>query len=155
VGSKDVRATLDAFRRIVQVLRTGSGDVERRLGLSSAQLFALQQLAAVPGASINELAARTFTHQSSVSVVVQQLVDRGLVAKMAGKKDRRRVELAVTAAGKALLRRAPEAVQDRLIAALEALSPSRRRALAEALGHVARTIDAPERAAMFFEDGGD
>src|SRR3954465_15186110 len=106
--TRDLRHALDAFRRIVQMLRTGSGEAERRLGLSSAQLFALQRLAASPGASVNELAARTFTHQSSVSVVVQHLVERGLVAKGPGKDDRRRVQLAVTAAGKALLRRAPE-----------------------------------------------
>jgi DNA-binding MarR family transcriptional regulator len=152
--SKDLRYVLDAFRRIVQMLRTGSRDVERRIGLSGAQLFALQQLAASPGASINELATRTFTHQSSVSVVVQHLVDRGLVAKVKGDDDRRRVELKVTAAGKALLRRAPEPVQGRLIAAIEALDAKRRRALAEMLGEVAKAMDAPERAAMFFEHEG-
>ena len=52
----------------------GARDGERRAGLSSAQLFALQQIAEHPGASINDVAALTFTHQSSVSVVIQRLV---------------------------------------------------------------------------------
>ena len=153
-GADDLRAALDAFRRIVQTLRTSARDVDRRSGVTGAQLFALQQLAAAPGASINELAARTFTHQSSVSVVVQRLVERRLVAKVSGPNDRRRAHLAVTSEGAAVLRRAPEPVQARLVTAIEALTRPRRRVLAEMLSEIARVIDAPERAGMFFEDGG-
>jgi DNA-binding MarR family transcriptional regulator len=149
----EVRESLEAFRRIVQMLRTGSRAVERRHGVSGAQLFALQQLAAAPGASVNELAARTFTHQSSVSVVVRRLVERRLVAKIASRSDRRRVHLVLTAAGQAVLRRAPEPVQRRLIAAIAALNDAERQALANVLGKLAETMDAPERAGMFFEDG--
>jgi DNA-binding MarR family transcriptional regulator len=152
-GTDDLRTALDAFRRIVQTLRTSARDVERRGRISGAQLFALQQLAASPGASVNELAARTFTHQSSVSVVVQRLVDRRLVAKVSGPNDKRRAHLAVTSEGAAVLRRSPDPVQARLVAAIEALSAPRRRMLAEMLSEIARTMNAPERAGMFFEDG--
>ena len=68
-----MRVALDAFRHIVQALRVGRARVEQT-GLSSAQLFALQQIAEHPDASINDVAALTFTHQSSVSVVIQRLV---------------------------------------------------------------------------------
>src|SRR5262245_47049882 len=101
----DIRLALDAFRRIVQTLRSSSALAEREVGLTSAQLFALQQLAAMPGASINDLAARTFTHQSSVSVVVRRLAGRRFVAKVPASDDRRRVSIALTDAGRALLRR--------------------------------------------------
>src|SRR5689334_1546776 len=92
----DIRLALDAFRRIIQTLRSSARDIERRTGISTAQLFALQQLANAPGASVNELAARTFTHQSSVSVVVQRLVKQRLVAKVTSSDDRRRVRLGLT-----------------------------------------------------------
>ncbi|HZP49318.1 MAG TPA: MarR family winged helix-turn-helix transcriptional regulator [Vicinamibacterales bacterium] len=150
----DVRGALDAFRRIVQTLRLSSRDAERRVGLSAAQLFALQQLAGMSGASVNDLAARTFTHQSSVSVVVQRLVARRLVAKAPAADDRRRVRLSVTDAGRALLRRSPEPVQERLIAGIAALPARERRALVSALSAIADTLavwdDAPP---MLFEDG--
>lgn len=150
----DVRATLDAFRRIVQALRTSAVLSERRVGLSGAQLFALQQIAAAPGASVNELAARTFTHQSSVSVVVQRLVDRNLVVKVPSRDDRRRVHLALTEAGRTLLRRSPELAQERLIAGIAALSDQQRHALADALGTVAQTMTASTiHPPMFFEEG--
>ena len=77
-ASADVRAVLDAFRRIVQALRVDGRHGGRDARLTTAQLFALQQIADHPHASINDLAALTFTHQSSVSVVVQRLVRRRL-----------------------------------------------------------------------------
>jgi DNA-binding MarR family transcriptional regulator len=154
---REVRDALDAFRRIVQALRVGSRDSERRTGLSSAQLFALQQIAEHPSVSINELAELTFTHQSSVSVVVQRLVARRLVAKVAARDDRRRQRLVLTAGGWRVLKRAPVAVQERLIAAIAKLSVSERRALARSLGRVARSVT-PDAAGphppMLFEDAG-
>lgn len=151
--SAELRAALDAFRRIVQALRVSGRESERRVGLSAAQLFALQQLANTPGASVNELAQRTFTHQSSVSVVVKKLVERRLVVKMASPDDRRRVRLAITDAGRALLRRSPEPAQERLIAGLAALPAAQRHALVDGLADVALTMaqsDGPPP--MLFED---
>ncbi len=151
---EDVRTALDAFRRIIQALRTSARETEQRVGLSTAQLFALEQLAQAPGSSVNELAARTFTHQSSVSVVVQRLVQRRFVQKVTSKDDRRRVRLALTDSGRAVLRRSPEPVQDRLIAGIAALSEERRHAIAHALDEIAQAIsDHQTPPPMLFEDG--
>jgi DNA-binding MarR family transcriptional regulator len=151
-----VRAALDALRRIVQALRAGALDGERSAGPSSAQLFALQQIAEHPGASINDVAALTFTHQSSVSVVIQRLVARRLVVKVVPSHDRRRQHLELTAAGRRVLRKAPAAVQERLIAAISALPRSVRATLARALGDVAGAVTpkgVPPFPPMLFEDG--
>ena len=155
VSSSEVRAALDAVRRIVQALRVAGRDGERRAGVTSAQLFALQQIAEHPSVSINELAALTFTHQSSVSVVIQRLVRQRLVAKVPGADDRRRQRLVVTAKGRRALQRAPVAVQERLIGAISALAPADRRALTRSLAQVARLVlpkSAELHPPMFFED---
>jgi len=157
VPSSEVRAALDAVRRIVQALRVAGRDGERRAGVTSAQLFALQQIAEHPGVSINELAALTFTHQSSVSVVIQRLVEQRLVAKVPGADDRRRQRLVVTARGRRALQRAPVAVQERLIGAITALPVADRRALTRSLGRVARLVipkSAQLHPPMFFEEPG-
>ena len=150
----EVRVALDALRRIVQALRVG-GSAEGSAGIGTAQLFALQQIAEHPGASINDVAALTCTHQSSVSVVIQRLVRQGHVARAASNHDRRRQQLTVTAKGRRLLGRAPVAVQEHLIAAIAALSASDRRALARSLSKVAALVapaGAEIRPPMFFED---
>ena len=150
-----VREALDALRHIVQTLRLGRAG-EQRAGLSSAQLFALQQIAEHPDASVNDIAALTFTHQSSVSVVIQRLVRQRLVASVPSSDDRRRHKLAVTAKGRRLLSRAPAAVQEDLIAAIASLAAGDRRILARSLGQIARQIAGGRDSArppMFFEDG--
>src|SRR5438034_4949060 len=99
--SDSTAIVLDCVRRIVQTLRVSGRAAEQRVGLTGAQLFVLRQLAAAEGPlSVNELAERTFTHQSSVSVVVHKLETRGLVRRLRSPDDARRMQLSPTPAGK-------------------------------------------------------
>ncbi len=60
---------MNAVRSIVRAQRINTRAIELKMGISLAQLFVLQQLAERPSDSLNDLAERTATHQSSVSVV--------------------------------------------------------------------------------------
>ena len=155
-GLRDARAVLDSIRRLVRLLRESSSEAERRAGISGAQLFVLEQLRDTgrDGAlSVRDLAARTLTHESSVSVVVQRLVDAGLVARRRSKADARRAELTLLPAGRALLRKSPRLAQARLIAGIEALPARQRRALATSLDALVSGLGLDARApAMFFEE---
>ncbi len=149
---QEVRASLDAIRRIVRMLRVSARGSEEQLGLSGARLFVLQQLAEGP-CSINALAERTFTHQSSVSVAVSGLIEAGLVSRRPSEVDGRRVEVSLTAEGRALLRTAPPMAQAQLIAGLRRMEPAQRAALARGLEALVRELGLETRAApLFFED---
>jgi DNA-binding MarR family transcriptional regulator len=117
-----VRVVMDSLRRIVRDLRLSARDAERGAGISGAQLFVLQTLAESPAGSLNDLAERTLTDQSSVSVVVKRLADRKLLARKASSEDARRIELSLTGAGRRLLARCPEPTQARLLHSLRRLS---------------------------------
>ena len=150
----DLAAALDALRRIIRVLRQSSARSERELGIGGAQLFVLHQLAEAPAGSINELAERTYTHQSSVSVVVRRLVEQGLVARRPAAADARRRELRLTTAGRRLVERAPRPVQVHLIRGLAGLGPEDLAALSRLLRRVVETMGASEEpASMLFVDG--
>jgi len=116
-----VERSLNAIRSIVRALRINTRSIELRMGISLAQLFVLQQLAERPADSLNELAERTATHQSSVSVVVRRLVERGYVSRTASAADKRRIEIDVTPAGRALLAGAPTTIQTQLVTTLSAM----------------------------------
>jgi DNA-binding MarR family transcriptional regulator len=148
----DVAPVFNTLRRLVHSMHTASRETEHRLGVTGAQLFVLTQLHATPSLSINALAERTMTHQSTVSVVVRRLVRRKLVKKVRAPDDARRVELTLTPSGAALLRRAPEAMQLRLARAIDSLQLEDRRALERGLGHLVKELGAQDApAAMFFE----
>src|SRR5436309_398434 len=107
VDARAVERAMNAVRSIVRAQRISTRAIELKMGISLAQLFVLEQLAHRPAESLNELAERTATHQSSVSVVVRRLVDRGLVSRTASPVDKRRIEIAVTTEGRTLLVGAP------------------------------------------------
>lgn len=113
-----VGRSMNAVRSIVRALRINTRAIELKMGISLAQLFVLQQLAEKPADSLNELADRTATHQSSVSVVVRRLVERGYVTRTASPADKRRIEIAVTQSGRDLLAGAPQTIQNQLVVAL-------------------------------------
>lgn len=124
------------------------------MGLSGAQLFVLQCLARSSPCSVNDLAERTATDQSSVSVVVSRLVSAGHVLRAPCKHDRRRLELSLTASGRAIVQRAPEAAQERLLGALGELSKAELAALRRLLAKVVEGAEAAGVApSLFFEEG--
>lgn len=144
---------MDDLRRIVQVLRESSRAAEQRLGVTGAQLFVLRALTDERALSLNALAERTRTHQSTVSVVVKRLVRKNLVRRKTSTSDGRRVELELSPQGRALLARAPHAAQDQLIAGIERLSARERGALARGLGSLAQHMGLrSDPATMFFEE---
>jgi len=130
---RDIARSMNAVRSIVRALRINTRAIELKMGISLAQLFVLQQLEVKPAESLNELAERTATHQSSVSVVVRRLVQAGFVSRTAAPHDRRRVHIALTPEGRARLTGAPQTVQVQLMLALERMSIDQRRTLADLL----------------------
>jgi len=129
----DVSRALNALRRMVRGLRSAAEAVERELRISAAQLFVLSELAQVPDQSVKDLAAVTMTTHSTVSQVVSQLVEKGLVTRTADASDGRRAVLRLTRQGATLLRKSPRAIQEDLIDGFGALRPSERRGLANGL----------------------
>jgi DNA-binding MarR family transcriptional regulator len=138
-------------------MRISARQAEQDLGISGAQLFVLQKLSDRPANSLNELAERTLTHQSSVSVVVQRLVDRGLVARDRSEGDARRIELRLTGRGRRLLSRVRPVPQVDLVDAIREMKDQHLLLVARLMHDLARATHSvrlrPEM--MFAEAAGE
>jgi DNA-binding MarR family transcriptional regulator len=113
------KSVLNSLRRTVRAFRAAAQTAEDVLGVSGAQHFVLQRLAEAPALSLNELAARTLTHKSSVSVVVSRLVARGFVRRRRSSADGRGIVLTLTPAGRRALELVPDSAQTRMLIALQ------------------------------------
>ena len=143
---------LERLRTLVSALTHSARAVERTTGVTNAQLFLLQQLAETDSLSVNDLAARARTQQSTVSIVVARLVRAGLAAKRKAKDDRRRAVVSLTPKGRRLLTHAPAPPTAALLRAIEALSIREARTLADGLGALLRALaPSPRKATMLFE----
>jgi MarR family transcriptional regulator, lower aerobic nicotinate degradation pathway regulator len=149
-----LKNVLDALRLIVRDLRLSAREAERVARTTGAQLFVLQELQDNGTLSLGELAERTMTDQSSVSVVVKKLASAKLVTRKPSRADARRLELSLTPAGKKLLARCPEPTQVRLVAALKRLAPGEIEGLTSGLTALVREmgLESTSPPAMFFED---
>ncbi|MBC7532253.1 MAG: MarR family transcriptional regulator [Oligoflexus sp.] len=154
VSDKTAYDVLDSCRHLVSLIHIASRATEKNLGLSAAQLYVLRKLQQSDHhLSLSDIAAITHTHQSSVSVVVKKLIEKGLVASKSAKDDARRLELKVTAKARKLLESSPEAVQDRLIRAIQTLRQDDAEHLQKILGLVLGAAEARvEPAPLFFEE---
>lgn len=129
-GDDEGQRILGAIRQLARALRLFDREAQARYGISAAQMLVLHALEQDEVLSLNALAERTATDQSSASVVVHRLIDAGYVTRTAHKEDRRHVELRVTAKGRTMLRKSPPPAQEKILEAVEALPPRERKQLA-------------------------
>jgi len=127
---------LALFRIVFKSIREHYSAVERRAGISGAQLWALSQVASGPGIKVGELARRLAIHQSTASNLLDRLTREGLVRRARGQGDQRVARLFVTASGAAVLRRAPSPVRAMLLEALYSMPESSLERLGVLLGEL-------------------
>ena len=98
---------LRQFRQVFNAVKTHFQQVERKVGMGGAQIWALSVVRDRPGIGIGDLSRAMDIHQSTASNLVKVLVERELV--VAGKygDDRRAVQLRLLPAGAKVLKRSP------------------------------------------------
>ena len=126
IDATDVQRVMNCVRSLVRAFRVDSRAVEASMGLSAAQLTALFELENQPANSLEELAQRVRTHQSSISVVAKRLEQRGLIEIRKSATDRRRITITITQAGRDVAASAPDTVEARLHAAMSELPTDNR-----------------------------
>ena len=125
--TRDVAARLhsSAIRLLRTLRREDDGS-----GLSAPRLSALSVIVFAGPMSLAELAAAEQVKPPTMSRIVDALVERGLITRIAKPGDRRSVEIAATSEGVQLLEAGRERRVSALIGRLRKLADSERRALA-------------------------
>jgi DNA-binding MarR family transcriptional regulator len=107
----DDYARLAAFRQGLREFLRFSEDAAERVGLSTQHYQAMLILRACPEdapVSINDLAKHLLIKHNSAVGLVDRLVKEGLVRRESSGDDRRKVELQLTARGRAILAKLAE-----------------------------------------------
>lgn len=133
-------AALSSIRALVHSLHRAARGVESKTGRTNAQIALLGFVVREGPLSVNDVAALARTGQSTVSTVLSRLERERLVRRVEAPADRRRVLVEATAAGRALLRRAPRPATEELLRAIDSLTPAQAASVAKALGPVLRAL---------------
>jgi len=97
--------------RIEHGLQRKSKQMDASLGITGPQRLVLKIADQFPGLSAGELAHIVRLHPSTITGVLQRLVDKGLLARTHDKGDRRRVRLEVKHAARKFVRQSPGTIE--------------------------------------------
>jgi DNA-binding MarR family transcriptional regulator len=140
-GQGDARQLTDVVARLRRVLRASIRADYPWESLPMAQVELLQSLAETAPARVGDLAARQRLAPSTVSGLISQMINAGLVERGTDPRDRRVAVVALSEAGREQLAEWNAAHQRRIAAALAELEPAERAAIDGALPALARLVD--------------
>ena len=125
-NGSDALAVLRQFRELFRVSQQHYQRIEAHCGVSGAQLWALAELARRPGLTVSGLARVLSVHLSTSSNLLDKLESQGLVRRSRDTVDHRVVRLRITAAGMAVLAKAPAPAEGVIPDAVRRLDPRSR-----------------------------
>ncbi len=140
-GQDDV---LVALRRIIRATDQNSKRLSRTTGLTIPQVVLMRAIAVHPGVTLGFLTGKISLSSATVTTILDRLVERELVVRSRGSKDKRVVNVALTAAGQRLLNEAPPPLQAGFQDRFGQLPPERRDQIVDALQAVATMMGAGE-----------
>lgn len=137
---------LRSIRRIIRQVSTHSRQLAQQSGLTVPQLLCMRAIADLPAGEVTvaAVAETVDLSRSTVSTITERLVRAGLVDRARSSRDRRRVELSLTAEGRGRLAAMPRPLQDRFLARLGALDAEEQEAILATLERVVGLMEAEE-----------
>ena len=136
---------LRRFRVVFNAVRSHFQQVEKKVGLGGAQVWALSLIQSQPGIGVGGLAKGMDIHQSTASNLVKSLLRKELLSMSRSSDDRRNVQLHLLPAGTALLAQSPGPFEGVLPVALGRLPASTLLRLEDDLGELIKLLKADEK----------
>lgn len=122
----DTDATLEFVRGLWathHALEAASERMEATIGITAPQRLAIRTLGRYPGMTSGQLAESLGVHPGTVSTQLRRLEKRDLVTRLRDPRDRRRVMLGLTPAGRAFDRPIEGTVEQAVAKALASIEP--------------------------------
>jgi MarR family transcriptional regulator, organic hydroperoxide resistance regulator len=144
--------TMQALRRIVKALQDYSREVSHRFGITGPQLWALKIIMQNGTLPLGELSKKMYLHPSTISGVIDRLESKGYVVRDRAQPDRRIVRVRLTPLGEALVKKAPNPAQGKLIHGLKALSKNDLDTIYQSVQKLVEIMEAQNLKVTFFFD---
>ncbi len=131
---------LRSLRRIMHAVDSHSRKLNNEYRITSPQMLCLYSLVREDISTQAELVRHVALGASTVNGIVDRLEEKDLVIRERGKKDRRKVHLQVTEAGRALTVTAPSLLQSHFSATLRELPDLEQATIALSLERVVKLM---------------
>ena len=131
---------LQKLRVIIQTAHNHSNMIKKKTGVSGAQLWLLQEVFDGAGIKVGDVAKKMSLKSTTVSNLIEILVNLGFLERFKDTKDQRIVRLKLTVKGTNLVRKAPKPTRGFLPDSLKLLSKNELKELDKSLDHLIEKI---------------
>ncbi len=143
---------LIALRKVIRAIGLHSKQLSKTSGLTSPQLLIMLEIDKLSGVNSSQIAKSVNLSAATVTNILDRLANKALVTRVRDTEDKRKVGLFLTEQGKALLQKAPEALQEHFIEKFSNLAQWEQSQLLSSMQRIAEMMDANEiDAAPFLE----
>jgi DNA-binding MarR family transcriptional regulator len=127
--------------RVEHGLQATSKRMDAQLGITGPQRLVLKLVSQFPGLSAGDVARVLHLHSSTITGILQRLVEKGLLVRDSDRHDTRRAHLRLRARAAGLARRADDTVEDAVAQVLERTPPTHVRHARAVLRAIAAALD--------------
>ena len=120
------RLAIETGVRLIRIVKRAVRTSPTTATVSLSGLRTLAYLADSPGGCLSDVAEHLLVGNPTASKVVDDLVERGLLERVADSSDRRKLALTATKAGKHLVTTAAQPAQEQIAERLSRLTPGER-----------------------------
>jgi DNA-binding MarR family transcriptional regulator len=145
VAGRDLDLVVETVIYLQTEARRIAREQSARVGISPTQLNVLQLLDEIGELSLSELSRKIAAQNSTVTGIVDRMVQAGLVEREQSDTDRRVWRIRMTEKGAAIARRAPVAPWAVLHRALDKLDAREKQTLVQILSKLAAFVAAEEK----------
>lgn len=146
---------LVALRRILKATELNSRELAQQSELTTSQFLLLQHVAQQGQALPSTIAKAIELKQATITVLLNQLEETGLVTRNRDTKDRRRVWVRLTDAAREILEQSPDLLQSRFETAFDRLEDWEQANMISTLERIASMLNAEDVDAAPVLDVGD
>lgn len=139
---KDHGEVLIALRRIIRATDLHSKHLSKTMGLTAPQLLIMQMIQKSGATTSSAIAREVSLSQATVTSILDRLESRKLIQRVRSEKDKRRINVSLTARGRDLIKESPAPLQEQFSERFQKLPDWERNLILSALQRVAEMMGA-------------
>jgi DNA-binding MarR family transcriptional regulator len=135
---------LVSLRRIIRANDLHSRKLGKETGLTTPQLVVMRAILKADDPTVSGVSREVSLSQATVTNILNRLEAHDLIRRRRSEQDKRRVNLEVTAAGRKLLKSAPQPLQEGFVARFNQLQDWEQHLIVSSLARIAAMMDAQD-----------
>ncbi|MBA6391851.1 MarR family transcriptional regulator [Colwellia sp. BRX10-3] len=135
---------LIALRKVIRAIDLHSKHLNKTSGLTSPQLLIMLEIDKASGINSSQVAKIVNLSPATVTNIIDRLENKNLISRVRDTQDKRKVSLYLTDDGKAILLKAPQALQEHFIEKFSNLAQWEQSQLLSSMERLSEMMDADE-----------